>query len=138
MSRQNEMIGGLVMSTKENFVFYADWIDIIKAYDVTNKELAGELAKQIIYYGVSGEITTEDPIISGIVSSMCAALIEKSKNRHRACLENGKKGGSPKKYSDEEIISLYKQGLSEQDIADNLGCHVRTVQRILSKIDDDI
>lgn len=126
------------MSTKENFVFYADWIDIIKAYDETNHELAGELAKQIIYYGVSGEITTQDPIVSGIVSSMCAALIEKSKNRHKARIENGKRGGAPKKYSEEDIVYLHDQGLSDQEISDNLGCHVRTVQRTLNKLEDDI
>ena len=71
------------MSKKENFVFYADWVDIIKAYDATNPELAGNLAKQIIYYGVTNEMTTDDPIVVGTVNSMCAALITKSKNRHR-------------------------------------------------------
>lgn len=130
------MIGGLVMSNKENFVFYADWVDIIKAYDDTNPAFAGELAKQIIYYGVCSEITTEDPIISSIVSSMCVALIEKSKNRHKACIENGKGGGRPKKYSTDDILSLRDQGLSEQDIADNLGCNVRTVQRALADAND--
>ena len=96
--------------SKENFLFLASWHDILEGYDSAGKpEVASELAKQIIYYGVCSEITTEDPIISGIVSSMCATLIEKSKNRHRACVENGKGGGRPKKYNDEEIISLYEK-----------------------------
>lgn len=125
------------MSKKENFVFYADWIDIIKAYDDTNPELAGNLSKQIIYYGVTGETTTDDPIIVGTVNSMCAALIEKSKNRHRAAITNGKQGGRPKQYTDEDVWNLHQQGLSDQDIADNLGCSVRTVQRKLTKFTND-
>ena len=125
------------MSQRENFVFYADWIDIIKAYDKTNSELAGNMAKQIIYYGVTGEMTTDDPIIVGTVNSMCAALIEKSKNRHRAAIANGKQGGRPKQYTDEDVWNLHQQGLSDQEIADNLGCSVRTVQRKLKQMGDD-
>ena len=125
------------MSKKENFVFYADWVDIIKAYDATNPELAGNISKQIIYYGVTGEITSEDPIVVGTVNSMCAALIEKSKNRHRAAIANGKKGGRPKEYSEESMRQLRDAGLSNQEIADNLGCNVLTVERTIGKEPDD-
>lgn len=125
------------MSKKENFVFYADWVDIIKAYDATNPELAGNLSKQIIYYGVTGEMTSEDPIVVGTVNSMCAALIEKSKNRHRAAIANGKQGGRPKKYSEETMLELRDAGLSNQEIADNLGCNVLTVERTIGKESDD-
>lgn len=121
------------MLEKENFVFYADWVDIIKAYDDTTPELAGNLAKQIIYYGVTGKMTTDDPIIVGTVNSMCAALITKSKNRHRAAIENGKKGGRTKQYSKESMQELRDAGLSNQDIADNLGCNVITVERTIGK-----
>lgn len=121
------------MSKKENFVFYADWVDIIKAYDATNPELAGNLAKQIIYYGVTNEMTTDDPIVVGTVNSMCAALITKSKNRHRAAIANGRQGGRPKQYSEEEMLALRRAGLSNKDIADNLGCNVMTVERTIGK-----
>ena len=128
------------MSQRDNFVFYADWIDIIKAYDKTNPELAGNMAKQIIYYGVTGGMTTDDPIIVGTVNSMCAALIEKSKNRHRAAIANGKQGGRPTEYSDADVWNLHTQGLSDKEIADKLGCSIKTVRRKLEKFknEDDI
>lgn len=125
------------MSQKENFVFYADWINVIKAYDDSGQhELAGELAKQIIYYGVSGKTTSTDPIIIGLINSMCAALIEKSKSRYQACKSNGGRGGRPKQYDVTKIINLHNSGLSDEEIALQLGCTVRTVQRALSSEDE--
>ena len=124
--------------SKENFLFLASWHDILEGYDSAgNPEMASELAKQIIYYGVTGEMTSNDPVITGIVTGMCATLIDKSKKRYNTCVANGKKGGRPKQYSDEEILSLYNKGLSEQDISNNLGCNIRTVQRAIAKFENE-
>ena len=124
--------------SKENFLFLASWHDILEGYDTAGKpDVANELAKQIIYYGVTGQMTSDDPVITGIVTGMCAPLIDKSKNRYNTCVINGKKGGRPKQYNDEEIIALYNQGMSEQDIAINIGCSVKTVRRIITKIQND-
>ena len=126
------------MSTKENFLFLASWHDLIEGYEAAGKpEVASELAKQIIYYGVTGEMTTDDPVIVGTVMGMCAALIDKSKKRYNTCVANGRQGGRPKKYSVEDMIDLRDKGLSLQDIADNLGCSVKTVQRALALADAD-
>ena len=126
------------MSSKENFLFLASWHDLIEGYEAAGKpEIASELAKQIIYYGVTGEMTTEDPVIVGTVTGMCSALIDKSKKRYNTCVANGKKGGRPKQYNAEDVLYLHNQGLSDQDIADNLGCSVKTVQRALAAADAD-
>ena len=126
------------MSNKENFLFLASWHDLIEGYEAAGKpDVASELAKQIIYYGVTGEMTTDDPVIAGTVMGMCAALIDKSKKRYNTCVANGRQGGRPKKYSVEDMIDLKSKGLSLQDIADNLGCNVKTVQRALAAADAD-
>ena len=127
------------MSNKENFLFLASWHDILEGYDNAGKpEMASEIAKQIIYYGVTGEMTSNDPVIVGTVTGMCAALIDRSKKRYNSCVANGKQGGRPKKYSIDDMIALRDKGLSLQDIADNLGCSVKTVQRTLANADDEI
>lgn len=128
------------MSQKENFVFLSSWSDVLKGYDAAGKpEIAGELAKQMIYYGVFGEITTDDPVISNTVTGMCGVIIEKSKKRYNACVANGKRGGRPKEFSEQQIYDLQKQGLSNQEIANKLGCSIKTVQRALGaeSIEDD-
>ena len=121
-----------------NFVFLSSWASTIEAFDEMGQpDMAGELAKQIVYYGTRGEIITDNPIIKGIVEGMCTALIDKSKARYAHSIENGKKGGRPPKYDKNKMIELRSSGLSDQDIADNLGCSVKTVQRALAAADSD-
>ena len=126
------------MSKKENFVFYASWLDALSGLDETNsREFANEFLRQIVIYGVTGEIETNNPMIIGFINAMCKDLLDKSKKRYNSCVANGKKGGRPKEYSRDDMLHLRDQGLSDQEIADNLGCAVKTVQRALSAADSD-
>lgn len=127
------------MSKKENFVFYASWLDALSGLDETNsREFANEFLRQIVIYGVTGEIETNNPMIVGFINAMCKDLLDKSKKRHKACIENGNRGGRPKQYDDNEMRSLHQQGMSAEDIAQKMGCSVKTVQRALSDSDDEI
>ena len=138
MSRQNKMIGGMVMSQRENFVFYASGLDALNGLDKTNgREFANEFARQIINFGVTGEIDTNDAMIVGFINAMCKDLLEKSKNKYRACKSNGQRGGRPRKYDHEEIKALHNSGLSAEDIASQIGCDVKTVQRALAGSGED-
>jgi hypothetical protein len=131
------MIGGVVMNEKENFVFLASWAEAIEAYDKAGQpELGGELAKQIIYYGTSGQITTDNPLIEGFVKAMCVTLIDKSKKKYNTCKVNGNKGGRPESYPVEDMLKLRDAGLTDEEIADNLGCSVQTVVKKLKAIAD--
>ena len=120
-----------------NFVFYASWYELIDAYENAGQpEMAAEIAKQIVNYGVTGQITTNNPLIIGIINAMCTTLIDKSKSRYAASISNGSKGGRPMKYSKDEMRQLRDKGLTQQDIADQLGCSKRTVQRALGDEDE--
>ena len=126
------------MAQYENFVFYGSWkehLDGLK--ELCDKETAKEVAWQIINYGTAKEFDTEDQKIINMVNGMCRDLIVSAKKRRLASIENGKQGGRPKRYKTEDIIDLSNKGLTPQDIADNLGCSVKTVQRALAAADAD-
>ena len=126
------------MSERENFVYLASWTKPIESFDEMGQpELAGELAKQIIYYGTKGEITTDNPMIKGIVEGMCAPLIDQGKKKYQACKSNGGKGGRPVQYAVEDMVRLRESGLTDEEIADNLSCMVSTVTKKLRAWDEN-
>ena len=124
--------------TYENFIFYGSWkehLDGLK--QLCGEDVAKEVAWQIINYGTYKGFDTEDQNVINMVNGMCRDLIDSAKKRREASVGNGKQGGRPKKYSVDDMIALRDQGLSLQDIADNLGCSVKTVQRALAAADSD-
>lgn len=126
------------MTQYENFIFYGSWKEHLDGLrDLAGDEVAKEVAWQIINYGTYKGFDTEDQKIINMVNGMCRDLIVSAKRRRLASIENGKQGGRPKKYKTEDIIDLANKGLSPQDIADNLGCSVKTVQRALAAADSD-
>lgn len=126
------------MAQYENFVFYGSWKEHLNGLkELCDRETAKEVAWQIINYGTEKAFDTDDEKIINMVNGMCRDLIVSAKKRRLASIENGKQGGRPKKYKTEDIIDLSNKGLSLQDIADNLGCSVKTVQRALAAADAD-
>lgn len=124
-----------------DFIFLENWYDVIKAYeDAGQPDMASAIAKEIITYGVTGDTKTTDPLIYGIVRGLCTAQMNRPKPRSTQSIANSKKGGRPPKYDKTEIVSLYKQWQSEEEIAKQLDCSVKTVQRALmdADLDDEI
>jgi hypothetical protein len=123
----------------ENFIFYGSWKEHLNGLkELCGEDVAKEVAWQIISYGTANEFDTDDQKIINMVNGMCRDLIIYAKKRREASIANGKQGGRPKKYNLDDMLALRDQGLSSQEIADNLGCSVKTVQRALSSSDDEI
>ena len=126
------------MTQYENFIFYGSWKEHLNGLkELCGEDVAKDVAWQIINYGTYKSFDTDDQKIIDIVNGMCRDLIDSAKKRREASIGNGTKGGRPKKYSVEDMLDLRNKGLSPQDIADNLGCSVKTVQRALAATDDD-
>ena len=121
-----------------NLVFYEGWVDTLRALSkIKDIQFAKDAAWEIINYGTKGTYWTDNKDIIDFVQGMCSAQIQKSQRRYAACKTNGSAGGRPKKYSEETIIELHNSGLSNQEIANNLGCSIRTVERALMTYEED-
>ena len=126
------------MPKYENFVFYGSWkehLDGLRA--LAGDEVAKEVAWQIINFGTAKEFDTQDEKIINMVNGMCRDLIESAKKRRQASMENGKQGGRPKKYDPEKMQALKEKGLTDQQIANKLGCDVRTVRKNLKQLAEE-
>lgn len=110
----------------DNFVFYGNWRTILEGFD---KETAKDILWQIMLYGTAGEVDTSNPMINGIVMGCCAVGIDKAKDRYANAVDNGKKGGRPTEIDVEHVQELKKSGLTNKEIATELGCSTRTVER---------
>lgn len=117
----------------ENFVFYGSWKEHLNGLkELCGDDVAKEVAWQIINYGTYKDFDTDDQKIINMVNGMCRDLIDSAKKRREASVGNGRQGGRPKKYTVEEMLALRDQGHTLPDIADILGCSVKTVQRTLA------
>lgn len=131
------------MDQYENFVFYGSWKEHLNGLkELCGDDIAKEVAWQIINYGTEKTFDTDDQKIINMVNGMCRDLIKSAKKRRQASIENGKKGGRPERYTIKDILYLQQQGLSVEEIADNLDCSPKTVRRKLKQItengDDEI
>ena len=126
------------MTQYENFIFYGSWKEHLNGLkELCGEDVVKEVAWQIINYGTTKEFDTDDQKIINMVNGMCRDLIISAKKRREASISNGKQGGRPPKYDVDKILALRAQGLSLQNIANNLGCSIKTVQRALAA-DDEI
>ena len=79
---------------RNSFVFYKSWVD---ALNTLPEEYQFEGYKAVAYYGVNGRFPRK---VSAVVKSLLVSVsvgMDRSIARYNACVENGKKGGRPKK-----------------------------------------
>jgi hypothetical protein len=121
-----------------NFIFFESWERYLKALeDDKDINYVNAVARAIIQYGLYGKCETQDQTVVRKVDAVCLDLMKSAKSRYAASVKNGSKGGRPTQYDPEAMRSLRDAGLTYQEIADNLGCTVRTVQRALSNPSED-
>lgn len=117
----------------KSFVFYPTFLQTVESLRKDGNELlADKLLRAIVDYGIYGEYDNTDPIVNALMVQT-VFNINKSQNNYLKCVADGSKGGAKKKYSDDQIYELIDKGMTHKQIAEQLGCSTKTIQRALGK-----
>ena len=93
---------------KDGFIFYKSFYDSINALD---ESMQLEVYQALAEYGLTGEIRDDlSPITKALLTAMIPT-IDNANKRYVASVENGKKGGRPKK--NKEVVQEIKENLEE-------------------------
>lgn len=127
-----------MVEEKSKFIFFESWDKYLDTLEEDRDiNYVNAVARAMIKYGLYGDCQTEDETIVRKVDAVCADLMNSTKARYANAVANGRQGGRPTKYDPEAIRTLRAQGLSHQQIAEQLGCSKKTVQRALNEEDED-
>lgn len=115
----------------ESFVFYQTSLQAVEQLEEAYPEMAGELLRAIVEYGIYGTYDDSNPIIAALMVNIGFG-IDQAKSRYTAAIENGGKGGRPKKIDDNEVIRLKEEeNLTNPEIAKRLNCSLSSVEKKL-------
>ena len=121
------------------FIFFESWDRYLDTLEEDRDiNYVNAVARAMIKYGLYGDCMTDDETIKRKIDAVCSDLMNNTKARYAASFNNGSQGGRPMKYNPDVIRQLRDSGLSQQEIADQLGCSKRTVQRALGDDEDEI
>ena len=105
------------ISKKDGFIFYRSFYDSINALD---ESMQLEVYQALAEYGLSGEIKDDlSPITKALLTAMIPT-IDNANKRYVASVQNGKKGGRPKKNKEEVSENLEKPNQNLNKPSNNL------------------
>lgn len=114
-----------------SMVFYTSFLDAIR--NLPTRELQAEATLALVEMGIDGVVGHENPMIN-MVLTMALPSVASAKQRYSKAVIDGKKGGRPRKAEPLVVAQLLEEGLTKHDIAGELNCSVRTVERALEKV----
>ena len=109
----------------DGFVFFRSVWESYQELKRKDAVLAEKFLTAVIEYGLEGEYDESDPLINALMGSVTISI----DNAHSRRVTS-----QDKLYSSEKIAELVAQGRTSQQIADELGCSLKTVQRALKEI----
>lgn len=119
-------------NTRKSAVFYEQWYQIVKDFPLEERDKAFKYIFEYAFYGIEPEKDKTNSM-SYVVFRMAQPNIDSAQRRYDTALENGNKGGRPKKVTEEvlqKIVELRKQGLTQQEVALEVGLSLKTIQRV--------
>ena len=96
------------------------------------KEAAFDFLMAVNNYGLYGELPDEDDDAWLYGLEQTITSISKAKDRYTAAVENGKKGGRKQTIDRDKVLELKAKGNTNKAIAEELGCSVSSIEKIVS------
>lgn len=121
--------------TRESGVIYNSTLNQIKKLYQMDKELAGEFAMSAIELVLTGEISSDNPMIE-IMLEATKVVNEKNKNKWEKRVENQKQHRK-EELRLEEVAELAKQKLTQAAIGKKLGLSQQNISSRLRIIRDE-
>lgn len=111
-----------------SFVFYATNLQAVEELEKAYPDLAAELLRAIIDYGIYGEYDNSNPVIAAMMVNIGFG-IDKAKDRYQAAVENGKKGGRPSiELNEAEVIEKKQELKTWKKVAEYFGVSEQTLK----------
>ena len=120
------------MAEIKSFIMEERYYKMIQKLEQQSKELAYKLTCAIMEQGLYGKYDDSDPIIAALMQG----IEMKNCGTGLASAEAGKPHKKNGKFDRSLIIELHKNGLKNQQIAAQVGCNIKTVQRALKELDN--
>ena len=114
------------MSTLNTFIMRGEWLDCING---APPEIQDKILAEMVRYGTGRELLYSDDWTISSCVNLVKGRIDASKNDYADKIEKGSNGGRKKGTDDKKIYDLAKNGMTAQQIADQLGCSKSTVDK---------
>ncbi len=112
---------------RDSFVFYSSFADSI---ETAPEEMQLELYKALVECGLERKAIADISFPASLFVTQAMASISNAQKRHEQAVENGGKGGRPRKWVDrEEAEQLYAELKSWDKVADKLGVARETLRK---------
>ncbi len=87
-----------------------------------------EAIRGLLRYGFYGESPeSENPFINMIYTQAIPSM-KSAKQRYEKAVSDGKRGGRPTEVSTEEIITMKSNGMTNKQIAEQIGCTTKNIE----------
>lgn len=132
MRQNKETKEDIAFDARPSTVFYEQWYKTIKDLPTKERDKAYKYIFEYAFYGIEPE-RDKSPSMSYVIFGMAKPNIDSAQKRYDAATENGQKGGRPKKVTEEvreKIQELRKNGMTQKQVAIELGLSLKTIQRV--------
>lgn len=115
---------------KESMVIYESAYKAIGYLPDEKSQL--EALKGLLEYGFYDTIPESDNPLINMIFVQAIPSMRSAKERYELSVENGKKGGRPAAVPTEDIVRLKQNGMTNKQIAEQLGCSEKNIEKRIS------